>query len=264
MALVMPVRSVHEDEVSVGDRVRVRHVVGEGAEFLHHVEPPDDVPVGRGLPRLVGHRSIVAVGHAMDIEGQQFAPVRHVVEAVPLHQRRRADSLVRPVVHPAGDELVGDHLPEELSGHGVEGEEDSLVAHDLLVVEGFVVGTDEDPASRHHRVPIGLRTERRHPAHVVAAVHVPLGGEPGGAVGDHVPVRSSAPHRPVLGARAGRAGQEEHQESRRDGAPAIPAARRCVQSEHAVFSQPLAMHLVPGTMTGRESSGHARREMPRR
>jgi hypothetical protein len=161
----------------------------------------------------------------MDIEGQQFAPVRHVIEAVPLHERRRADPLVRPVVHPAGDELVRNHLPEELSRRGIEGEEDSLVAHDFLVVESLVVGADEDPASRHHRVPVGLRTERRHPTHVVAAVHVPFGGEPGGAVGDHVPVRSSTPHRPVLGACAD-GGQEEQKESRRDDLPPFPALHR--------------------------------------
>ena len=199
VGLVVPVRGVHEQQVAVGDRVRVRHVVREGAEFLHHVEPPDDVPVGRGLAGFVGHRSVVAVRHPLDIHRQQLAPVRHVVEAVPLHQRRGADPLVGPVVHPAGDELVRDHLPEELSGRGVEGEQDPLVAHGFLVVERLVVGADEDPAAGDHRIAVGLGAERRDPADVVSAVHVPRGREPRGGVRNHVPVGRPAPHRPVLG-----------------------------------------------------------------
>jgi hypothetical protein len=199
VAFVLAVRGADEEEVPVGDGGGIRHVVREGAHLLHHVELPDDVAVVRALVLLVGERAVVlAVEEALDVEGEDLAAVRGVVENVLLDERRGADALVGPIVHAAREELVRDHLPEERTVRLVEGEENTLVAGDLLVVERLVVGSDEDLPRRHHRVSVRLRAEPHHPLDVLLGVDVPALGKARHAR-DHVPRRAPATHRPVPG-----------------------------------------------------------------
>ncbi len=189
-------------------------VVGEHVRLPHHVELPDHVAVDLVLVLLGGDPVVLAVPEALGVEADDVRLVRGVVEALALDEGRGADALLRPVVDPAGGELVGDHLPEELAVAGPEGHDHALVALQLRVAHGLVVGADEDLAVGHHRTRVGLGAGGLGPLDVHAGLHVPLRGQ-AGLVGDHVAGRVGAEER-ALGLRRPDVGAEARAEPAED------------------------------------------------
>ena len=174
------------------------HVVLEDAEFLHHVERPDDVGVGRSLAPLVLHRTVVLpVGESFRIEADQLGPIVDEVEALAVDRRRRADALLRPVVLHPRLQLVGHGLPEKRAVGLAEAHQHALVAGDLRVPRFVVVRAHEDLAVGHDGVAVGGRSERRLPLDVRAGLDVPRRGKVRHGR-HHVASRRAAPHRPVL------------------------------------------------------------------
>ncbi len=194
-----------------------REVVREDVELRHHVVLPHHVPVARPLRLLVGHRSRVAVLQPLGVEGDEGRAVRGVVEAIPLDERRRADPLLRPVVHPAGGELLVGHLPQEVAVGGGERHDHSAIVGERRVADGVVVRAHEDLAARHRRAGIGLGAHVGPPLHVASGLHVPVGREPL-LVGDHVAREGVAEHGPIDRVRRpreeGGAAAEEGQDER--------------------------------------------------
>ena len=156
-------------QVAVDIRRAGRHVVGEDAQLLHHVELPEDLAGPRGCPAA-------AVG-PFDVGTDQFAAVADVVDAIAVDVARRADALLGPVVHAAGGELVVDDLPEELAVGLAEAHHHALVALDLGLAFDLVVCADEDLAAGDHGVAERLRAELGDPLDVLARGDIPTVGD---------------------------------------------------------------------------------------
>ena len=205
VALVLAVRRADEHQVAEDDRRRVRQVVRVRADFLHHVERPDDVGVVLPGQLLVGDRPFVlAVAEAVDVEAPDDAAIARVVEPRALDQRRRSDALIRPVVGAARRQLLVRLLPQELAGLFLERHQHAAVARLLRIAQRFVVRADEHHAAGDDRVAVALRAELGDPLHVLLRLDVPLGRQPL-HVRHHVAIGRAAPHRPVAAAGIGRA-----------------------------------------------------------
>ena len=106
--------------------------------------------------------------------------LEHVVDAIAVDDRGRAEAFARPVVDLAARQLVVDHLPEELARLLVEAHEDALVdrravgvvvgrlAAIAVVARVLVVGADEDLAAGDDRPAVGPAAERFLPLDPVA------------------------------------------------------------------------------------------------
>ena len=103
----------------------------EDAQFIHHVVPPDDVGVvradfGHGIAgagdilRFVHERAVVAVGHALGVQADDFATAGHEINAVAFDARRGEQAEIFPVIDFAGGELGHDQLPEKFAGLFIE------------------------------------------------------------------------------------------------------------------------------------------------
>ena len=256
MALVLPVRRHHVDQVAVDDRRRVRQVVREGADLLHHVELPEDVGVGLGRELLVGHRAVVlvAVAEALGVEAHHLAAVADVVDLVALDQRRAGDALERPVVDAAGGDLLVGDLPQELAGVLLEGHQHAAIADLLLVAQQLVVGADEDLAAGDGGVAVGLRAEVRDPLHVGLGLDVPLVGQ---ALRrrDHVAGRRAAPHRPVGGAGHRRAVAADGGRGGREDDAAREGESSCCANRSHRLSTPLCCRTTRPTAHRRRGPG---------
>jgi hypothetical protein len=201
------------------------HVVLRHAERLHHVEHPDDVGLVLALGLLRGERPVVlAVAKALRVEALHLAAAGHVPEAIPLHERRAADALERPVVDAAGGELLARILPEKRAVLGIEGEQAAEIDRRRIPLEPAlaVVRADIRLAAGHDGIAVALAAERRDPGDVFARVGLPLArvevevaGNPlgrdvrGGR--DVVAHRRAAPLAPVAGMGGGGDADEERQ-----------------------------------------------------
>src|SRR6266568_459475 len=94
---------VNDEERAVGGVVR------EDAEFVHHVVAPNDVGILRAgfdpgfagtgdVWRLVLERAVVAVGHALGIQTEDFAAAAHQVNPVALDRGRGEQAQALPIV----------------------------------------------------------------------------------------------------------------------------------------------------------------------
>ena len=131
----------------------------EHAELLHHVVAPEDVGVRRsGLHRRLagveGHilrlilvDAVVAVGHAIHVEADDFTAVGDDIGLITDDGGRGADADVFPVADFAGAEFGNDELPEEFAGFFVENHQVAAVADLFGIAGGFIVGADEDLAA---------------------------------------------------------------------------------------------------------------------
>ena len=177
--LVDAVGRADQQQVAGGGDRAAGHVVLQRAELAHHVERPDDVGfVGRG-GRLGGERPVVlAVEEALGVEADDFAAVGDDPEPVALDQGAVADALLRPVDGPAGGELLGRVLPEELAVGAAEGQQAAQVDVGRVAFEpaGPVVGGAEDLVAGDDRRAVGLRAELGDPADVLGGRLVPRPG----------------------------------------------------------------------------------------
>ena len=147
-----------EDQVADDERATDRQVVGEDVELTDHVELPDYVFVDVAGVLLVLVRAVVlAVAESLGVRGDQLGFIGDVVEPVSLDIGRRAHTLKRPVVNPAGGQLVVGGLPEELAGLGVERHHVAAIAGEVRVAQAFVVGAGEQLAAGDHRAAVALR-----------------------------------------------------------------------------------------------------------
>ncbi len=210
VALVDAVAGGHVDDVAHHHRGARGQVVGKHVELPHQVELPDHVGVRLALVLLGGDPFVLSTLEAVGAEADDVRLVRGVPEPLALHEGGGAHALLRPVVHAAGGQLVGGHLPEELTIGGRERHHDALVAFDLRVALPLVVGPDEHLSVRHHRTGVALGAGGLRPLHVHPGLHVPLRWE-AGLLGDHVPGR--------IGAEEGALGLGRLDVSRRGGAP---------------------------------------------
>lgn len=199
MRLVHAVGRADEDQVAERHGRGVRHVVRKRADFLHHVELPDDVRVGVGGELLARERSVVLlVTEALQVGRHHLAAVVREVDDLVLDEGRRADPLERPVVHASRRQLFERGLPHELAVGLAEGHEHAAITGLLRIPHEFVVGPDEHQAPRHRGVAVGLRSQLGHPLHVPLRFHVPRRRQVR-LRRDHVARRMASPHRPVTG-----------------------------------------------------------------
>ena len=222
MAFIDAIARVHEQEVAGTRHTAGAHVVLRDAELLHHVEHPDDV--GLVLPLLLLSREgpvVLPVAKALGVEALHLAAAGDIPEPVAFHERRAADALQRPVVHPAGGEFLTRVLPEERAVGRVKGEQAAEVGGRGIPLQPAlaVVGADERLAVGDHRIPVRLAAERRHPGDVLRGLRIPRAGV--GVelarsplhgevlrVGHVVAARRTAPLVPLGGER--RAGSQHH------------------------------------------------------
>src|ERR1043166_10065233 len=131
MRPVLSVRGCHVEAIADHEDRTAGDIVGEYAEFFAHVEPPDDIAVGRALLdgrlagpgnvlRLLLEWAIIAVGHAVRVEAQHFASAADEINPVAIDQRRGADAEEFPIADFAGAELGNGELPEELPARLLE------------------------------------------------------------------------------------------------------------------------------------------------
>ena len=196
VALVLPIRRPREQQVAVGNRRRVRHVVRRRSHFLDHVVLPD--------------RLRPAVTIAVRVETRHFAAVGDVVQPIAFHQRRRAHPLERPVQRAPRGQLRVSLLPQEFAVRFAEAHQHTAVARLLRIAHQFVVRPGVNLPARHHRIAVALRTELRHPLHVLLGLQIPRRGN---ALHhrEHVTVGRAAPHGPVARAWIGREQQPQRQ-----------------------------------------------------
>ena len=126
-------------------------------DLFHHVKLPDDVGVVLTFQLLVGERAVVLpVAEALRVERNQLGAVGNIIESVAFDERRRADSLIGPVVDATRSELVRNCLPEEFSIRFAERHQDAFVARDLGIAQAFVVRADVDLAAGDDRIAVSL------------------------------------------------------------------------------------------------------------
>src|SRR5665213_4374665 len=102
--------------------------MGEYAEVLHHVEPPDYVGVGLAVVLLIGH-ALVAGREAAGAGANQFASIAHVPEPVALNVGAGTEAFILPIVDATAEQFVADRLPEELAVGLVEAHQDLSLIH---------------------------------------------------------------------------------------------------------------------------------------
>ena len=214
------------------------------ADFLHHVERPDDVGVGHARELLVGDRAVVLlVAESFDVDGKEHGAIAHVVQRFSLDEGRGGDALIRPVVGASRLELCVGVLPHELAVGLAERHQHTAIARLLGVAQSFVVRPDEHHAAGNDRVPVALRPEIGDPLDVLLRLDVPLARQPFG-VGDHVAIGRPAPHRPIARARigsrkmgrgGGRDQSEEHFDAEAQSRRAGPSsASTCDRACHVI------------------------------
>ena len=207
VTFIHAVSSVHEERVT-GERHAARaHVVLRDAELGHHVQFPDDVRFMLFVPddvRLVwlfgGEWSVVlAIAKTFGVEADHLATAGDEPDSVTDDHRRRANALVRPVMHATGRQLLTGMLPEEFTGLFVEANqaaEIDLGGIPLLHVAVAVVGSDVDFAIRDDWIAVGLGAQLGGPLDVRALFDIPFGRD-ALAVGDIVAEVAAAPLRPI-------------------------------------------------------------------
>src|SRR5262245_59102583 len=99
----------------------------ENAQFSNHVQPPDDIRFLFPLVLLIRHTDIDPVAQPFRGGADDLATVAAIPDAISLSDRRRADAFLRPVLHPAGRQLIVNRLPEELSIALAEAHQHALV-----------------------------------------------------------------------------------------------------------------------------------------
>ena len=169
----LPVETI--EQIVQRTRRRVREVVRERADFLHHVERPEDVDVVLAGQLLVLERTVVlVVVESLDVHRQHDGAVRHEVgDALVDHERRRRDALERPVVRAARRQLLERRLPHELAVGLPERHHDAAIARLLRIAHRFVVGADQHDAAGDDRIAVALRSQRRDPLDVLAGLDIP-------------------------------------------------------------------------------------------
>jgi hypothetical protein len=193
------VAGVDEEQIAHHDRRGEGKVMRENGQLEHHVQFPGKIRVDLFGIGLFGERSVVlAVIEPLHVHADELATVGNIVGPVAVDARRGGHALERPIVHPAGRELVVHRLPEELAVGLAEAHDDALVAGDLGVAPALVVGADEDSPISDHRGGIGLRAQFHGPLDVAAGLRKPAVGKmrrPGSVVAQGRP----APLRPISG-----------------------------------------------------------------
>ena len=164
MPFVDAVGGGEEQQIADDQRGACRHIVREHIEVLDHVKFPNDVGVGLVLVLRVLSAD-VAAGEPVDAGADDGAAVRAIVNAIAVDDRRRAQSLTRPIMDLTGRELVVNCLPEECPCFFVEAHQNALVdgrSHRLIgggfaaiafIARVFVVGAAEDLAAGDRRPP---------------------------------------------------------------------------------------------------------------
>ena len=203
--------------------------MGEYAEFLAHIINPEDIRmfiaeddgfhgIGGHVFRLVLEYSVVAVGHAIHVEADDFTAVGDDISLIAGDGGRGAEADEFPVADLAGTELRDDQLPEEIAGFLIEAQQVPTVAGLAGIARRFVIRADEDLAVGDDRVAVGLGAELGGPEDVfrtgeidgfilrVDCTGIDIGGNALG-LGDHVAGGSAAPHWPVLGLEGGAEGE---------------------------------------------------------
>src|SRR5207249_2228590 len=95
---VLAIGGAGEYQVVQDEHGTVRSVVGEDAQFVHHVIDPDDIGVlrpclGLGFAgaddvlRFVHVGAVVAVGHAFGVQADDFTAAGDQIDAIGLHGR---------------------------------------------------------------------------------------------------------------------------------------------------------------------------------
>ena len=78
-------------------------VVRHDSNFVDEVDAPDDVGIARGhfqgrvavpghVRPFLGERPVIAIGHTLDVQTDNFCRRGHQVDPIPIHGRRRTDA----------------------------------------------------------------------------------------------------------------------------------------------------------------------------
>ena len=176
MSLIHAVAGDDEQVVARARHAAGAHVVLRNAELLHHVEYPDDISLVLPLLPLAAEGPIVLpVAKALGVEALHLAAAGDIPEPVAFHERRAADALQRPVVHPAGGEFLTRVLPEKRAVGRVKGEQAAEVGGRGIPLQPAlaVVGADERLAVGDDGIAIRLAAERRGPGDVLRGRRIP-------------------------------------------------------------------------------------------
>ncbi len=231
-------------KIAMHQHGRIGRVVRKDRQIAEHVEPPEDVGIGRpqlqrrrslghGEVGFVAERAVVAIGQAVEIEAKHLAAIGHEIDPVVFDSRRRADAQVHVVeilahLGAIDLELGHDQPPEQLAGPLVQAEQHAAPSGpQARVVQILVVGADQHPAGGNHGGGIVLAPEPRDPVDVfhrrrvdAQTISAPLAGlEPGRQPGlgrGHRPLVAAAPLGPI--GRAGLAHCPAEKKNRRQGA----------------------------------------------
>ncbi len=95
---VLAIGGASVDEVIDDQDGTIRRVVGEYAQFIHHVILPDNIRIFRtnlclwfarshDILRFILERSVIAVGLAVHVEAHHLTPAGHDVEPVAFNRR---------------------------------------------------------------------------------------------------------------------------------------------------------------------------------
>ena len=80
------------------------------------------------MAAFVGKGTVVAVGHAVQIQAHHFVPVGHCIDPIAFHRRRRADAGIGPIEIDIFRELRHHKLPGEAAVVFVQAQENAAVA----------------------------------------------------------------------------------------------------------------------------------------
>ena len=165
---------------------------------------------------LVDERTVVAIGHAVGVHAEHVATIGHQVDAIALDGGRGTNAQVHLVeigAAAAFAQLGHRQLPNPFARGLVEAQQQTAAGGPVArIVQGGVVGADEDLAVGHHGAGIVLRAQFGHPANIegradidartVAALFAGLETDRQALfVGGHVPGIASTPLRPIPGQR---------------------------------------------------------------
>ena len=251
MGPILAVGGAHINDVVHDEYGAVGRVVGEDAQVIHHVVAPDNVGIlGAGFDRrrwtlgrlaavqhdifddvfgLVLEWAVVAIGHAVEVEAENFAAAGDQVNAIALDGWRGEQPEVFPVVDFAGGQLGHDQLPEEFAGLLVEAHQDAAVPLVARVARVFVVRADEHLAGGDGHVAIALGTDLNGPLEVLnlfgvhlfgALLELDFANDGGQALGRgiHIAHLAPAPLGPILGgAQAEGPGSKKERQPKRRG-----------------------------------------------
>ena len=217
VAAGQPIARVHVQVRAVQQDRTVRRIVRPDARGGAQIQQPEDVGIRRtGLERrLVGRRhvpafvpirTVVAVGHAVQIQADHFISIGQRVHPVAFDGGRRADPGLGPVEVDVLRQLGHHQLPGEAAVGFVQAHQHAAVAFVFRVPRLAVVRPDQHLAPGHNGRRPALRPDRCRPFDVLARLGIEAVGQ-ALLVRNHVPRVALTPLRLVGGGRGGQRGQ---------------------------------------------------------